>query len=164
MKWDNKIDLLKEMAAKGYTMQKIGDIYGVSRQRIYQVFTKYGIETPELKRKNYLRDASPKKYWLNRMLCGKGLKKPERLALLETIEVPDYCPMLGVKLNYNGQDSSGWTRKDNSPSIDQIIAGKGYVAGNIQVISWRANRIKNDSTVEELGKIYNYLLSLQNNC
>lgn len=46
---------------------------------------------------------------------------------------------------------------DNSPSIDEIIPGKGYVRGNIMIISWKANRLKNNARLEDLEKIVNYI-------
>jgi hypothetical protein len=39
---------------------------------------------------------------------------------------------------------------DNSPSLDKIIPSLGYVRGNVQVISQRANSIKRDATLAEL--------------
>lgn len=40
--------------------------------------------------------------------------------------------------------------KDNSPSLDKIVPSKGYVVGNIQVISYKANRLKGDCSLEDL--------------
>lgn len=37
-----------------------------------------------------------------------------------------------------------------SPSLDRIDSSKGYVKGNVRVISARANMLKNNATVEEL--------------
>ena len=50
-----------------------------------------------------------------------------------------------------------------SPSIDRIDSTKGYTKDNIQIISWRANRIKNDSTPEELMQIATYMRNLTKN-
>jgi hypothetical protein len=41
--------------------------------------------------------------------------------------------------------------------IDRIDTSKGYLKDNIKVISWRANRLKSDGTLEELEKIVNYM-------
>ena len=66
--------------------------------------------------------------------------------------IPDICPMLGIKL-FTGNGVLG----DNSPTLDRIDSTLGYTKDNIQVISYRANRIKNDATVEELEKIVEYM-------
>lgn len=67
---------------------------------------------------------------------------------LEDIIVPDKCPILGIPLEYHRG-----VKQDNSYSLDRIDSSKGYVKGNIWVISLRANRIKNDSTPQELRLI-----------
>lgn len=64
----------------------------------------------------------------------------------EDVVVPEFCPILGIPLKEKGRP--GWS--DNSPSLDRIIPEKGYVKGNVRVISNRANRIKIDATIEEL--------------
>ena len=160
-KWVDELDTVKEMLAACVPLEQIGHKYNVSKQRIYQVLIKYGLETPQKKRKSFLRDKPPKVYWVARMLVAKKVTKTERLEILESISIPDYCPVLGIKLNYDGNDKSpGWTRQDDSPSIDRIDSNKGYTADNIHIISWRANRIKNDSTPEELRKLADYIEDL----
>lgn len=161
MRWKDEVEELKRMSDKGMTMVQIGNAYGVSRQRVYQIFNKYNISTPERERKSVLQGKPPKYWWFSKALIRGGFSKKQRVCLLNTMEIPDRCPMLGLVLNYDGQERSGWTREDNSPSIDRIDSSKGYEQDNIQVISWRANRIKNDSTPEELKKIYDYMITLQ---
>jgi len=68
----------------------------------------------------------------------------------EDIVVPEYCPVLGIKLEFKG-------KRSHSPSVDKIIPEKGYVKGNIQVISMRANQLKNNASLEELKKIVAYV-------
>jgi len=59
---------------------------------------------------------------------------------------PDnYCPVFGFELEFN---SEGF--RETSPSIDRIDSSKGYTPENIQIISWKANRIKAYATVEDL--------------
>lgn len=161
--WKDEIQNIKEKLSRGNTIEEIGEFYGVSKQRIYQVMTKFGLRTSLRERKNFLVEKEPKYYWLNKMLTIKQIPIEERRKLLEDINVPDVCPMLGIQLNYDGVGEGGWSRKDNSPSLDRINNKLGYTKDNIQIISWRANRIKNDSTPEELIKIAIYMYILTKN-
>lgn len=69
------------------------------------------------------------------------------------ILIPEYCPVFGVKLEHSkGQPS------DNSPSLDRIIPELGYVKGNIQVISYLANRMKSSATPEQLKIFAEWIL------
>lgn len=65
---------------------------------------------------------------------------------------PKHCPMLGIPLVYLGSNKN----RNNAASIDRIDNSKGYIPGNVHIISWRANHIKNDATVEELRAILSY--------
>lgn len=60
------------------------------------------------------------------------------------LEFPTHCPVLGIELNYFNEVIC-----DNSPSFDCVIPERGYVKGNVCIISQRANRIKNDGTAQE---------------
>jgi hypothetical protein len=68
------------------------------------------------------------------------------------IEFPTHCPMLGIELNYFATGM-----EENSPSFDRLNPKKGYVKGNVVIISCRANRIKNDGTYEEHQKIADFM-------
>ena len=70
----------------------------------------------------------------------------------EDIHIPDTCPALGIPLEFNGGNLS----KDSSPSVDRIDPTRGYVVGNVVIVSNRVNRIKNNSSVEEMEKIINF--------
>ena len=62
------------------------------------------------------------------------------------------CPIFKIKL-----EQSNLHTGDQSPSLDRIIPKLGYVKGNVQIMSSKANRIKNNATFEELiiiGKYY----------
>ena len=61
------------------------------------------------------------------------------------IEVPEFCPVLGIKL-----ERGSLSQKNTSPSIDRIRNDRGYVPGNVWVISLKANRMKSDATDAEL--------------
>lgn len=64
------------------------------------------------------------------------------------VVIPDRCPVLGLPLTVNvGSDVGG---KDNSISLDRIDNTKGYIPGNVQVISKKANMMKGSASISEL--------------
>lgn len=81
-------------------------------------------------------------------------QRARRLGLEHTItavdlgDLPRICPALGIEIDY-GRDTWG----DNSPSIDRIDNARGYVPGNVVVVSMRANRLKSNASTEELCRL-----------
>lgn len=68
------------------------------------------------------------------------------------IEIPDLCPILQMPLNrYRG----GFDR--SSYSLDRVDSSRGYVPGNVRVISWRANAVKSSLTIEEVERLLEYM-------
>ena len=72
---------------------------------------------------------------------------------LEDIQLPVLCPVFGTVLDYGFKDGK---LSPNSASLDRRIPELGYVKGNVEIISWRANRIKTNATPEELLKVALY--------
>jgi len=66
---------------------------------------------------------------------------------VEDIVIPKRCPILGMVLDTTGG------RKPNAVSLDRIDPRKGYVRGNVWIISWRANWLKADGSLAELKAI-----------
>lgn len=71
------------------------------------------------------------------------------------LELPDVCPVLGIVLIYPNALKN--KRSPNSPSLDRLDNPLGYVSVNLRVISFRANALKNDATVNELEAIIQYM-------
>lgn len=69
-------------------------------------------------------------------------------AILDTaLVIPKRCPALGIPLIL------GARRSPYSPSLDRVVPAKGYVPGNVRVISDRANRLKGRRTLSELYRL-----------
>ena len=64
---------------------------------------------------------------------------------LDDIVIPEICPILEVPLVIGTKGDYEY-----SPSLDRIDNTKGYVKGNVQVISKKANSMKNSATINEL--------------
>lgn len=65
---------------------------------------------------------------------------------VDDITIPTHCPYLGVELT-NIQNSF---KVPTNISIDRIDSSKGYIPGNVQVISNLANRMKQEATEKQL--------------
>lgn len=77
---------------------------------------------------------------------------------LSDINIPDVCPILGIEINMNYGKSGAYK---NSPSLDRIDNSKGYVKGNVWVISQLANAMKGAASDNELTKFAQWILSRQ---
>jgi len=62
----------------------------------------------------------------------------------EDIIIPQKCPLLNIDICLTNT-----VVRENSPTLDRIDNTKGYIKGNIRVISQKANTSKNNSTKEE---------------
>ena len=71
--------------------------------------------------------------------------------VLELIKNSEFCPVLGLKLVYGGGRGK---QMPDSASLDRVVGTLGYVKGNVRIISWRANELKKDATLEELRCVY----------
>ena len=102
---------------------------------------------------------NPKRHMLNNSKQRAKKANIEHTLTLEDINIPEVCPVLGIKLE------TGTRRNhDNAPSIDRIDNTKGYTKDNIMIISCRANMIKKDASLQELkqiGKFYSEYLFLR---
>lgn len=65
---------------------------------------------------------------------------------IEDIVIPEICPYLNIKLSTDPKDF----KESYYATIDRIDSSKGYVKGNVQVISLKANSMKSSSTDEQL--------------
>jgi hypothetical protein len=75
-------------------------------------------------------------------------KKQEHSISLEDIKIPDICPVFGTKFDTGMHVAS----------IDRVDNSKGYIPGNIQIISKRANMMKYDASIPELIQFAQWVL------
>lgn len=72
--------------------------------------------------------------------------------ILSLIPSDGLCPAIGIPIVFGGKLSR------NSPSIDRVIPANGYVRGNVKIISYKANAMKQDCTdPAELRRLADYL-------
>lgn len=110
------------------------------------------------KEEQFIRLNSDLRYLMYRNTKARALKNNIPFNLkLEDIIIPERCPILEIellKIPYGKRRGF----QMNSPSIDKINPELGYIKGNIQVISMKANAMKYSATKEELIKFCNNVL------
>jgi len=75
-------------------------------------------------------------------------------AYLEKIWPKDnICPVLGNKFEMGFKYVKS---KNLAPSLDRIIPKKGYIQGNLVIVSDIVNRVKSDATLEDMKKILTF--------
>lgn len=167
---------VKELLLEGKTLEEVGSLLGCTRANIGIIAKKLrltrtefgaGLRTKE-ERLSLLQEREKKygrKVWeldnLGRARSQCFLRKKQNNQRWEwnitsgDIQWPTHCPILGIELDYFAEK-----RQENSPSFDRKDSTKGYIKGNVQIISWRANRIKNDGTEEEHRRIADFMRNL----
>ena len=90
--------------------------------------------------------------WIVRSKGNKKAKQRRGLSIedYKTL-IKTHCPLLGLELSYANYTTA--RTPDNYASLDKIDPTKGYVMGNVQIVSFRANTLKNSATLEELKMI-----------
>jgi hypothetical protein len=154
---------IEQMIKDGSTQVDIAKYLNVSRQRVHQLLKELSIEY-KVKVRGVLKSKK------QRLLESTGLSEDElkaaRLKFTRKrennkkqgnyewgIEFTDIiwnttCPILKTPIDYFTESRNGC-----SCSFDRIDNDKGYIKGNVQIISLRANSIKRRYSLEELELI-----------
>jgi len=173
---------MKTLASLGYTLEEIGGIYGVSRERIRQILAE---AYPHFERSargaairkcldstqetlERLEDAKAKwgllpvhqrtaieqaqvEFFKRKKQNASSSKHSWEIKMTD-VEWPTHCPVLGIEIDWFAS-----VRAENSPSLDRIDNHVGYLPGNVAIISYRANRIKNDGSLADHKNIVRWM-------
>lgn len=72
------------------------------------------------------------------------------------LTLPEFCPVFGIPLIISDSKLSA-----NSPSVDRIDNSRGYVKGNIVVVSHKANSMKRAANLAEMRQLADFYESLE---
>lgn len=102
-----------------------------------------------------MREADPVKLWASytarnlRVRAEKnGLEYLMNPAMLRAIWT-DECPVFKVPFEFG--------HHHYRPSIDRIVPSRGYVPGNIRLISMLANQVKSDATTAQVYQVFKWM-------
>jgi hypothetical protein len=134
--------------------------FGISRQAVQQIWIKAGLNPrPVFAYKRAPRPRvllSPAVKWQHAVFWHARIRArnagiPFSISY-DDIPLPERCPILDIPLIIGTGK-----RTDNSPSLDRKEPSKGYVPGNVAIISWRANRRKSNMTRAEILALAKYV-------
>lgn len=95
--------------------------------------------------------SNPAKY-LCRVAKYRAAKAGHEFAITsDDLVIPTHCPITGAPIDILNSNYA------NGASLDRVDNEKGYVKGNVRIISRKANRLKADATIEELERIIAYM-------
>lgn len=77
------------------------------------------------------------------------------IVLADVPPLPEKCPVRGVVFSFGSSKNH-----DDAATIDRIDARKGYVPGNLVIVSWRVNRLKSNATLAELRQLVDFYSTL----
>lgn len=124
--------------------------------KIFEKTSKTVTLCPECNSKR-VKTGDPVRIMYRRAKNRAKLRNQEFTIEYSDIVIPKYCPILNIELEISSGKSGG---NNNSPSLDRIDNSKGYIKGNIQVISQLANCMKNNSSTEEQILFAKYIKKL----
>jgi hypothetical protein len=108
------------------------------------------------------RQRNPEKVMFRAARHRAKLKGIEFNLEYDDIVIPEKCPILGIDIIVQaGRGTPGG--RPNSPSLDRIDNDKGYVKGNVQVISHFANSMKFTANKEQLLSFAKWVLNTYDN-
>lgn len=76
---------------------------------------------------------------------------------VEALIYPTECPILDIPITRK-------LKRDNYPSFDRVDSTKGYTNENVRIISHKANRMKQDNSIETLERLLQYMKGHTNVC
>ena len=86
-------------------------------------------------------------------LKSRAKKKGVDFTIEESdLVIPEMCPFLGISLYF-----TKGRQTNNTPSVDRRDNSKGYIKGNVAVMSNKANSMKNSLNKELIQKFLKYM-------
>jgi hypothetical protein len=135
------------------------------RQAARKAARKYYWANPEKcrERTRKIRLKNKQRPWVAMAMRARHRAKQKKLDCNITAEYlqsiwpsNNLCPVLHIPL----KNTSKGKPSEGSPSLDRIIPEKGYVKGNVIIVSHKANTIKSDASPKEIWRVFKHYNNL----
>jgi len=116
------------------------------------------IRTKGLRSKRKWKAKNPELALLASAKSNAKIMGREFTITVDDIVIPTHCPILGVRLT-----PVGFSPRTFNASVDRLDNTKGYVPGNVSIISWQANVWKGARTADQVRALLKYMESKSEN-
>jgi len=139
-------DKIKDFVDKDYSDIRISKELNISGSMVGYIRKRLKIKTNFIERSYSTKEERIKGYLIRHIRSSAKRRNLEFNLDYTDIILPKYCPLLEVQLDYLNKDLNN----PYKPSVDRIDNSKGYIKGNIIIISRLANAMKNEADFNQL--------------
>lgn len=139
---------ISELRELDYTDNQIASTLGISQKQVNYFRNKLGLK-PKIFQNTYTSEIDRVKGYMIRNIKYSAKRRNLEFNLeYQDLQLPNECPIFKFPLLYNTKE--GDYQNYNYATIDRIDNTKGYVRGNIIILSRLANMMKNQATFDQL--------------
>jgi hypothetical protein len=160
----NTMNSIIELHAKGLTDAAISRILG-KRGNLIQHYRQNILNLePNWIKREFISDEQRTVGYILRNVRYSAKRRGLDYALnLNDLTIPKTCPLLGIELCYRDFDAPADFNNNAWATLDRFDNNKGYVPGNVWIISRLANTMKNSASLDQLETFANSILkSIEN--
>lgn len=155
----NLSSIMKNLYCLNYSDAQVAKILNISASKANEYRNKLNIN-PKMKERTYhTKNDRLKGYIIRNIKSSAKIRNLDFNLEYTDLELPETCPLLQFPLKYKGE---GKSQEYNYATVDRIDNSKGYIKGNIIIVSRLANAMKNEANFEQLETFFNNMQNLIN--
>lgn len=150
---------INKLYSLNYSDAQVAKILNISTSKANEYRNKLGIK-PKMKERIYHTKVDRLKGYIIRNIKSSAKIRNLEFNLEYTdLELPEICPILQFPLKYKGE---GKSQSFDYATVDRIDNTKGYIKGNVIIVSRLANAMKNEASFEQLKTFFYNMNNLIN--
>lgn len=152
---------IKDLHEQGFNDSEIVKFTGYRSSTVQDCRKNFLGLDAHFEHRTYLNDEDRIRGYIIRNIKGNAKRRDIEFNITyKDFTLPEYCPLLNLRLKYRGED--GFNDNDRA-TLDRIDNTKGYIPGNVWILSRLANTMKNEATNEQLHLFCQNMLSMLEN-